>query len=178
MLQKCSNHDLICICETWCLDSNVIKNCFPNYVCEEVSAKRFSKFGRAAGGVAVYYHRSFDSFFERICTQFNFGIVLKIKGKLFDVDNTVIILFVYFPPSSSPLYDIEDNGMIILEELLTEIRGTYSDCLFIVLGDLNARMGNLKDYICDDDAKYLNNMEWYVESKFSQSRNSKDKVYK
>ena len=102
--------------------------------------------------------------------------MLKIKSKLFDVDNTVIMLFVYFPPSSSPLYDIEVNGMIILEELLTEIRGTYSNCLFIVMGDLNARMGNLKDYICDDDAKYLNSMEWYVESKFSQSRNSKDRV--
>ena len=43
--------------------------------------------------------------------------MLKIKGKLFDVDNTVIMLFVYFPPSSSPLYDIILKNRIVYKEL-------------------------------------------------------------
>ena len=66
--------------------------------------------------------------------------MLIIKGILFDVDNTVIMMFVHFPPSSSPLYDMDVNGLIILKVLFTEIGETYSDCLFIVLGDSNARM--------------------------------------
>ena len=171
-----SNFEIICLLETWIEDSSKLENLLPGYKFEHLKAKKAKKFGRAAGGVAVLYKTWLSKYMRRIMDNFAFGIVLLIQGKLFNKLNDVVLIAVYLPPASSPTYTNENNGVFFLEEILLQIKAVYSNCSFLIMGDLNARIGNLQDFLIDNGSSFLPNMSWYTESDFDICRNSKDKV--
>ena len=78
-------HDIICLYETWCLDSNILLDCFDGYQLNYLNAQKFNKYGRAAGGVAVFIRNNYASRFKRIFNHFSLGINIRGLEKIFSI---------------------------------------------------------------------------------------------
>ena len=64
----------------------------------------------------------------------------------------------YVPPENSPVYNNDNsygNGIDILASKLTLIESDLGDVHFIVAGDLNARVGDIQDFIENDTVNYV-----------------------
>ena len=83
-------------------------------------------------------------------------IVLLLNGDFFEVINDIILIFTYVAPERSPIYSPEnDDGIVILNEKLTNIKSTYPNAEIILAGDLNARTKDFLDYIPYDDLDFI-----------------------
>lgn len=53
----------------------------------------------------------------------------------------IILYFAYVSPQGSRIYDnlVENNGILLIENNMNEIKVDYPDCCFFLAGDLNAR---------------------------------------
>ena len=73
------------------------------------------------------------------------------------------------PPQYSTFYEHvhEADGIVRLENIFLEILSTYGDMYIIISGDINARTGNMKDYIENDDLSHLDLGNLYVGSNFN-----------
>ena len=107
------------------------------------SAARYKSHGRPSCGVAVFYKQHMRGYFNRIFTDFQFGVVFELPGQMFGCINSVILVAIYLPPDSSPRYEGGTIGIEVLEELLLRAKCKYGDVLFMVLGDLSLQFGNL-----------------------------------
>jgi len=102
------------------------------------------------GGIVVGVKNTTAKLVERICADFNFGVLLKIDKSMFTTGRDVIFACVYIPPERSPVY--ENNNISVLECL--ENCFTTQDlqnCDIIIGGDLNARTGNLAEYTVSEN---------------------------
>ena len=129
--------------------------------------------GRHPGGICLYVKSNLSVFCERIYHEFPFGIFIKISEEI--MNRPTIFGAIYLPPEGSSQYQShETNGVIILEDMMYKIKAEYPDHDFILSGDFNARTQTLKDYIIDDDVKYIPGTDDYVSDNFDLPRQSKD----
>ena len=83
---------------------------------------------------------------------------LKINKTFFDFENDVYICLSYIPPANSSRQGIIESSIYddILENILL-IKNTNNEaCNFVILGDLNSRIGQQRDYVADDYATHMN----------------------
>ena len=63
----------------------------------------------------------------------------------------------------------------ILEEEIRRLMTENIESKCMVLGDLNARVGNVPDFISNDEAdSFINHANWYTPDYFNNRRHSKD----
>ena len=119
-----------------------------------------SRFGRLSGGIVVFVEKSISSKVKRICESCSYAIFIVVDKEVFGLPRDVLICYAYIPPEVSTFYlktDVgETDGIIMLQHKLQSILDMYeNDLLLLVIGDLNARCGDLSDFITDDSTKYL-----------------------
>ena len=95
-----NRNDITAIYETWDVNGERIQTVCTKcglYACETINGVKFSKFGRASGGIAVI--RS-DINFEvtRVEEKFPFGIFLKFESNCSQIQTDIICCFCYIPP--------------------------------------------------------------------------------
>ena len=143
------NLDIICLSETHC-SSNI--NNQPdvfNYTwyghCRTVRNRRLS---RSFGGVGILVK-------DDICVQFNITCIDKeydgIMGLLFKDNNSdysFVVFVCYLPPEASPW---GRDPEAFFNHLLQQVYNYSNVDNMLICGDLNARIGNLKDYIDNVD---------------------------
>ena len=56
------------------------------------------------------------------------------------------------------MYNVERNGVNILKDMLVELKIRYSNHKLLIAGDLNARIGNLQDFV-DNNVKHMPSMD-------------------
>ena len=107
------------------------------------------------------------------------GIFLHLDKGQSGLISDISIACLYIPCEGSTFYadKIETNGILELEQSLTEIVTVHKDCNLILCGDLNARTGVCDDFIIDNDISYidLHDLDWYPEDTFKMNRKSRDK---
>ena len=84
--------------------------------------------------------------------------------------------FAYVPPEGSSIYDNgEQNGILILDNNIIDIRSEYQDCFFFLAGDLNSRTTDFLDFIPNDnlDIVFGKNVD-YDNDNFEMHRNNLD----
>ena len=89
--------------------------------------------------------------------------------------NDVIIAGLYIPCEHSTFYNCqeENNG---IEDLINELVDvSVADNNLLLMGDFNARTGDMPDYIIDDNVNYLEFPEWWSVDQFNIPRQSRDK---
>ena len=85
------------------------------------------------------------------------------------------MIFVYLPPCGANVYTSdEDNGILLLESYINQVKVKYSNIDLLVSGDFNARTKDGPDYIIDDSAEYIPLPVDYEEDRFSMPRISTD----
>ena len=141
-----STFDIIAFQETWCSESINCDKYLMNYLQFECTAKTSVAGGRAMGGVSVFIKQKFASFIKRICSDCEFGIILRIDKAMLDLVTDCVFCAVYFPPIGSPFYREDcDSALKCLEETL--INNNLIDLNLILIGDFNARTGHESEFI-------------------------------
>ena len=86
-----------------------------------------------------------------------------------------MLIFTYIAPERSPIYTPEnDDGIILLNEKLLEIRSVYPKADIVIAGDLNSRTKDFLDFIPYDDLDFVFGETDYPGDMFNLNRNSKD----
>ena len=72
------------------------------------------------------------------------------------LNNGITMIFAQIATERSVIYDnVEDDGIILLNDKLTTIVLNQSDTLLLIAGNLYARSGNLNDFIPSDDVNFI-----------------------
>ena len=142
-----SSFDLICLTETWIVQPNELIN-LVNYTTYTCDAKLSVRGGRNMGGVVVYIKNTVSKWTKHILKKFDFGLIFSIDKAYFDLNKDVILVCLYLPPESSPMYKNQNTfGIQIVENLVLENPTIFCDHEILIVGDLNSRTGSLPDFV-------------------------------
>ena len=143
--------DIVSFCET----SGESDNFLSSYTLFDCIRKKSTGSGRNSGGICVFVKECLirNNLVMRIFPNFSECVVLHFKGSTFHRVQDVILYFAYASPLGSRIYNNlpENNGILLIENNLNEIKFQYPDCSFFRAVDLNTRTKNFKDFIPRDD---------------------------
>ncbi len=158
------NLDILCLSETWTKaeTNNFYKLkgfCKPLH---KPATKAKGKKGRPSGGMLVYFRKEIQNGIDQVKISRKHNIIwFKLKKSFFGIQKDLYICSVYIKPESA------HNSDLAFEELERDM-GKYSmlgDVMMI--GDFNSRVGNLKDFIINDDLIGIeNNFIYSVDKNF------------
>lgn len=102
--------------------------------------------------------------------------MLHVKASCFQSMQDVIMYFTYVSPHGSKIYNNleENNGIILLENKIADIKFQYPNCFFFLAGDFNARTKDFFDFIPKDDLLYIFGDTDYESDEFDILRKNKD----
>lgn len=123
--------DILCVCETWLtVDPSYVPSPFSHFVSSP--AIKSSKYGRASGGLIIFY----DS------KKFRFDLIDSkryfITCRIFNETIEFILCFIYIPPNNDIQNIIND-----LEENILVLKFNYPELPIYLGGDFNCRIGDL-----------------------------------
>ena len=72
-----------------------------------------------------------------------------------------------------PKFMDDNNGINLLEDVLTMLLHEFKNLLILLTGDFNARIGDMLDFIVDDSIDYLV-IDFYELDTFTINRKTKD----
>ena len=110
-----------------------------------------AKRGRAVGGMSVYSRNKIVKYIKRIDEKCTIGIILNIDKSFTYTNENVFLMFIYLPPLESPFYlDKEVKGIFLLEDCIARLYTEHNITYLLLMGDLNARCGDLSDLVSVD----------------------------
>lgn len=134
MLKNLSKFDILIFCETWHETFPILTNKMfeLNFSCFESKATRTSNMGRASGGLLILVNKDLYSISDNdVILQNNFIILILRKFKLF-------IIGIYINQCTDLLVTLN-----LLFDMLHRQSSIYQNFDICILGDFNARMGEL-----------------------------------
>ena len=98
---------------------------------------------RLSGGVALLVRKELSRFVDRIHTEYDNIIILKLSKELLGTESEVVLLGSYTPPANSVYYKETEitNGISLTERCIMDVIETVGDLPLVVFGELNARTG-------------------------------------
>ena len=96
---------------------------------------------RGSGGVTVFVKDYLvdGSIIKRVFDNLTECVVLFLSSEFYESINDIVLIFTYIAPERSPIYTPEnDDGIILLNEKLLEIRSVYPKADIVIAGDLNS----------------------------------------
>ena len=174
----CKAFDVIALNETWQEQETEFENFMHGYQIFESMRKKRRCMSRGSGGVSVFvkdWIMQTDGVI-RIFPDFKETVVLLFKGNIFNRMNDLIMIFTYIAPENSPIYINDEDGMMLLNERISEICLQYPSAELFLAGDLNARISILQDYIPNDDLDFVLGETDYPTDSFDIPRRLKDET--
>uniref|UniRef100_A0A1Y1N802 Reverse transcriptase domain-containing protein n=1 Tax=Photinus pyralis TaxID=7054 RepID=A0A1Y1N802_PHOPY len=129
------NSDVIALCETWMSSLDYPLPFFMNSfskLCVSVAVKEKDR-GRASGGLIMFVKSNLLNYFK-VVSHTNLWICVSLN--MFTLK--YLILSVYISPNLDNKASLE-----LLHEFITDLSYVYGDYKWVVLGDFNARIGQL-----------------------------------
>ena len=149
-------NDVVCFTEVWGDPSQVFDyDGFTFYELHRVEKKATTT--RNSGGVIIYVRNSFvssDTLFLK-CSESH--VWLKLNKTMLGFENDVYLCLCYIPPSNSSRQGLIDTCVYdeILQNIVHIKHITADACNFIILGDMNSRIGQHCDYVTEDYATHM-----------------------
>ena len=149
-------NDVVCFTEVWGDPSQVFDyDGFTFYELHRVEKKATTT--RNSGGVIIYVRNSFvssDTLFLK-CSESH--VWLKLNKTMLGFENDVYLCLCYIPPSNSSRQGLIDTCVYdeILQNIVHIKHITADNCNFIILGDMNSRIGQHCDYVTEDYATHM-----------------------
>ncbi len=143
--------DIEVLAETWgdckCYDIEGY-----NFYKTETRKDLLIKKGRSSGGVIIYYKKYLEKLISNIKQTPNY-IWIELNKKIFhNLDKNLKLCAIYNPPKGSRYH----NASIMEEIALDILEGCQNDCPILLIGDLNGRISNIKDYSEKDKNEITN----------------------
>ena len=158
-----SPYDLILICESWTSElSNISISGFEHFPSHRPKMNKKSR--RNSGGVILYVKEHILQGVSIIKDDIPDMIWAKLDKEHFGFENNILLCLSYIMPSNSSGQAFIGNHF--LEQMTLDIAwfdNEYTHPLFLIAGDLNARVSSELDYIGNDHVKYLPLPDEYIE---------------
>ena len=179
-LEFIERFDIISFQETF-MEKNIIpNNLFTSFIKPLFSpAIKLSYQGRCSGGVIVLVKKYLERYVSRIIIKNPNCISIKLSNISF---KDIVCIFPYIPCASSPFYNNQEvkNGITMLERCIYDIKTKYSNCSFLVMGDLNSRISNIQPVAeCNIATRYLedvNTSNFFMYNNIDHDRCSHDNI--
>lgn len=149
---KISFYDIVGLVETWAHDENqcteIINNGLQDFNYIFVPAIGECTVGRKSGGIILLFRKLLQNAIKIISV--NSSVVwIKLSKTYFGWDRDLYLATVYIPPPTSKYYS--DHYTTLENDI-----AMYSNLGDVkLMGDFNARLGTLQDYVIDDSDKHL-----------------------
>ena len=173
----CKAFDFIGMYETWQRDQDEFNNLLNGYTNFDCLRPLKRSANRGSGGVSVFVKDWLvnNNIVKRIFHEMSECVVLLLKGQYFENINDIVLVFTYIAPERSPIYSPEnDNGIMILNEKIFDIKSNYPNADIIIAGDLNSRIKDFQDFIPEDELDFVFGETDYPSDSFQLKRKSKD----
>ena len=115
--------------------------------------KRSKAARRNSGGVVLLFKHKYINGLQKLKTEMNDIIWVKLDKLFFNLEKDIYICVAYLSPENSSIFKDKTNSLF--EDIEKEVSKYCYDGDVIIMGDLNARTGRLKDYISDDSVNYI-----------------------
>lgn len=142
--------DIISLIETLSNFIGEFSNFLHSYTAFEFVRKRKPGSGRNSGRVCVFVKDWLmrANLIERIFPKLRDSVVLLFKSSCFLNMQDTVLYFAYVSPQGSTVYNdlTENNGLVLLEGNITDIKFHYPDSYFFLAGDLNDRTKGFTDH--------------------------------
>ena len=144
--------DVICFVETWIDDIAIIEASLQNFMIFLCPSFRSVKGGRNMAGVVILVKLNLSLKPVRICSEFEFGILLKFGNvPLKSSTKNIVLACIYIPPEGSPIYSRVDQSVLeSLEDSFMHNDVLTEDTNVILCGDFNSRTGTLQEFDLND----------------------------
>ena len=130
------------------------------------------------GGICVLVKEQLSQGIKRICKYCEDTVSLVFDKNHFSLMKDMVMIFTYVSPAGSSIYRNADytNGIDRLESCLIDVLNIFDDDPYILIaGDLNARTGELDDFLLYDGDNSQTSLDiWYKADTFNQQRRNSD----
>ena len=165
-------NDIIFLSETWSRSSTHVDP-FQNYTIIHKHRKdNDANHIRGAGGLAALIKNNINKAVSELPSQSDNIMWIKLNKKLFGLGKDLYIAFVYISPQSSTVNPIHKKQ--VFEILQNELIQLPRDCDILVGGDFNARLGQINDFILNDDDQHVDLPHTYLPDYEVMCRKSQD----
>ena len=155
-----SCHDIIVLSECW-INRNSVLN-LEGYECVTKCRRRRKRAKRDSGGMCVFVKREIWSGVTEIDWDFEDGLLFLLEAKFFNFPENVYLICPYVKPSTSTR-NVIDNGPDVFDLISDKLSELHVSGQMVLMGDLNARLGNAMDYTfldADDDFLYVHDPQF------------------
>ena len=137
-VNRISELDICFLLETWSQENFSLAD---SYVFSKHASKKIGKQGRKSGGISVIINKKFRKA-TKIYKETEYGIWIKLDKNVINSVTDLFICGVYIPPIDSS-YSLKTP----FDAIENDISELPPDCYTLLVGDFNARTGNLSDII-------------------------------
>ena len=138
-----TSFDICCLCETFTSNLFDFNIHFKDFLVFHCPAVKFTRKGRASGGVILLIKNSLADYVQCIDTHIESVLCVRFSKSLFQSEKDVLFFGVYNHPVDSRFYIDKDYPctLAMLEQFILTQLEESDDFHCIVGGDLNARIG-------------------------------------
>ena len=142
--------DILCVNETFLVKDDVLN--VVNYKWFGQNRQNVHRRARrGAGGVGIFVHKRVMDFFNIDVLDNSEEDILWLKFKAIYSDLVLCLCSCYLPPKDSS-HKVE--GDQFFNKIMTQVYSYQNGGLVCICGDVNARMGELQDFIEDVDERH------------------------
>ncbi len=175
-VDEINKYDVCLLNETWTNDACDL--ILPGYSYKAIHRTN-KKAGtvKDSGGLLVYYKSELDKGIEILNNYEDHQLWLKLDRQFFGWDSDLLVCLCYTIPRSSSRQDlVEIHVFDQINSDLAHYCAEYGDnCQFMIVGDMNARTGEHKDFVDYEDQNYVPVPEDYRVDDDVPDRVSQDK---
>lgn len=170
-------YDIFAFSETWEISNTETSNILSSHKCFFLPAAKHADYGRGMAGMSVYVNKKIVNFIEPIYLESELGIAFKFLKNYTGFVKDVILYFLYLPPADSPFYTFKTaRGLRLFEQDLDYFCSEQADSDLVILGDLNARCGELSECIPTSRNTQLEEYNDFFVNPVNENRYSCDKT--
>ena len=153
-------HDIIILSECW-INRKCVLN-LEGYECVTKCRRRRKRAKRDSGGLCVFIKKNIWAGITEIDWDFEDGLLFLLKSTFFSFKEDLYLVCPYVRPSTSSR-NIVENGPDVFDRICDKLADIHVNGQIVLMGDLNARLGNTPDYTFldnEDDFLYYNDPEF------------------
>jgi len=152
LIDLLNSNDFVFLTETWSNEQTELSVPEFTHFCLHRTLKRPNT-KRDSGGLCCYIHNKFARYVSLYKSDNDDILWLKVSNELMTNDNDLYICLCYVIPEGSSRSELVQTSVYDrisshMSQILAETGGT---CSFTVLGDMNSRVGNLSDFVINDE---------------------------
>ena len=143
----------------------------------QIRKNKHKRTKRNSVGILIIYKETLHKYITEHNKEVENIFWLKIDTRILGLEKNLFLGITYVSPIYSSIYNTNPHMKNTFECLKKQLASFNKDDLIILGGDFNARTGNLKDFILDDNINnYVTLPEFYKSDTFARERINQDKI--